>query len=123
MHEQLYAGLPGGYPQSTVLDPHSKVPRQFATHILPPAGSQPKLRLSTHGEKLACFTSSQWRTGRGARTRGAAAGSLRENKSTPKKTTSLRMAVLATMRWYHGTAQEFTCVHSETSWISRGTQV
>ena len=94
MHEQLYAGLPGGYPQSTVLDPHSNVPRQFATHILPPAGSQPKLRLSTHGEKLACFTSSQWRTGGRARTRGAAAeSSLRENKSTPKKTTSLRISV------------------------------
>ena len=82
MHEQLYAGLPGGYPQSTVLDPHSNVPRQFATHILPPAGSQPKLRLSTHGEKLACFTSSQWRTGGRARTRGAAA-----------ETTALRITV------------------------------
>ena len=61
MHEQLYVARPGGYPQCTVLDPQRNAPRQFATHMLPPAGSQPKLRLSTHGAKLACLTSSQWR--------------------------------------------------------------
>ena len=37
-HEQLYAARPGGYPQCTVFDPHRNTPRQFATHMLPPAG-------------------------------------------------------------------------------------